>query len=267
MITILLQGGLGNQMFQYALGETLRARGVKVDFIAPHLNMSAPEGPHDRNLPSYGLGDYDTDVTFHEGPLPAFYYNQEGSGYDPAVLELNNVLLRGYWQSEKYFDHLGDGLPLGHPIVHRFFPKKGLTAEVKELAKRLMDDDAVALQVRRGDFLLFPDFHSVATRDYFLRGIEETGKKKVYIFTDDEAWCRENLPGEIVNTGNRHWDITLMAAAPSLVISNSTFGWWGAWLGDYNFLKPGRKVIVPTKWFEKHVVGEEDIVPTRWIKL
>jgi hypothetical protein len=267
MITILLQGGLGNQMFQYALGEVLRSQGKQVNFIAPNIDMNAGERPHDRGKPSYGLGAYDTTVNFVE-TYSRHVYNQAGCGYDPKVFEMDDVTLVGYWQSEKYFDHWHN-LPtiLGHPLCHRFFPVAPPPEGIKKVASRVSDDDSVLVQVRRGDFLAFPHFHGVGSPEYYIRGIAMTGKKNVFIVTDDEAWCRENLPGEIVNTGSRHWDIVLMAGANSLVISNSSFGWWGAWLGDNNFKKPGRKVVVPAKWFTAHVTGMEDIVPKRWKEL
>ena len=265
MITILLQGGLGNQMFQYALGEVFRSQGKQVNFVSK-VNMLGADGPHDPGSPSYGLSGYDTEVHFATKPFNPVYL-QSGCGYDPHVLQLDNVFVQGYWQSEKYFHHLGFDLPLGHPLSHRFFPVEKPKAEWKELAGRLLEDDTVVLQVRRGDYLNKLDFHGVLDQGYYLRGIEVTGKKQVFIITDDEKWCRENLPGEIVNTGSRYWDIALMSGANSIVIANSTFGWWGAWLGDMNFRKPGRKVIAPVKWFATDVEGAKDIVPDRWERI
>ena len=265
MITIGLQGGLGNQMFQYALGVALRARGKKVNFDLGRLSIEDTESPHTRKRAQYGLNGYDTDVTFGESFEPR--YVQSGVGYDPKVFEMDNVTLWGYWQSEKYFQDLGEGLPLGHPIIHRFFPIKGLTSEIKEVAKCLSEDDTVAVQVRRGDYLAVADFHGLMSREYFLQGIEATGRKKVYVFTDDEQWCRQNLPGTIVSTGTRHWDITLMSCCNSLVTSNSSFGWWGGWLGDNNFKKPGRVVVAPKKWFATPSVDDSGLVPERWVRI
>lgn len=266
MLTITLQGGLGNQMFQYALGCVLESKGREVCYDASRLAIGNPHGPHNRHRPDYGLDGFDTDVKFGRPQQPE-YAAGGGVGYTPEVLDWTEGTLTGYWQSEKYFIDLGKEMVLGHPIVHRFFPVSEPNERVKEIGKKLSGDESVVVQVRRGDYVQFIDFHGVMDRDYFLRGIEATRKKNVFIITDDEKWCSENLPGEIINTGSRHWDIAMMSAAHSIVISNSSFGWWGAWLGDFNFWKPGRTVVTPKKWFATEVPGEADVVPPRWVRL
>lgn len=264
MITITLMGGLGNQMFQYALGLALEMRGRHVCYDASRLAIGNPHGPHNRHLPDYGLDGFNTHVEFGASVPPRI---NGGVGYNPEILNTTEGTLTGYWQSEKYFLDIGYGGMLGHPVVHAFFPAVDPSKKVSELVKRVYYDEGVIVQVRRGDYVQFADFHGVMDRDYFMRGIEATGKKNVFVITDDEPWCRENIPGEIVNTGSRHWDMLMMSGAHSMVISNSTFGWWGAWLGDFNFTKPDRKVIAPKKWFATEVEGVEDIVPSRWTRI
>ena len=255
-------------MFQYALGYHLQLIGRKVVYDRTLVHTFRNEQPHDRCQPQYGLDGYDTDVEF--GPRQEKGYPEKSLFFDPGVFEVDDVTLDGYWQSEKYFP--SDGGPLGHPLVHRFFPKLEPTEAMRTAAAGIMDPNSVAVQVRRGDYTWpkITDFHGVMTREYFEEGIKITGAKNVYIFTDDVPWCRMTFPdAEIANTGSRHWDIALMAGAANAVISNSTFGWWGAWLGDHNFIKPGRRVVAPKKWFAdpKANLANLSIVPPRWIQI
>jgi hypothetical protein len=262
MITIALQGGLGNQMFQYALGVALENRGRSVQYHTHRLAIGGGERPHRRGMPDYGLDGYFTTVKVGQPKEPLF--DTEGKiHYDERVWSFASGTMSGFWQSEKYFHGVE------HLLSSAFMPKAAATRATLDLCEGILDPDTVAVQVRRGDYLAKASegFHGVMTRDYFLRGIELTGKKNVYIFTDDTSWCEENLPGTVVNTGSRHWDIQLMSECNSIVVSNSTFGWWGAWLGDQRGHKPGRVVVAPRKWFLTSEIDYSDVVPERWTKL
>jgi hypothetical protein len=100
----------------------------------------------------------------------------------------------------------------------------------------------------------------------------------VFVFSDEPNWCHENLklqyPFHVAGTydrtvkghlGREDGELFLMSMCKNAVLANSTFSWWGAWLGD-----PGRKgvVIAPKKWFGP-LSNEDarDIVPNRWISI
>jgi hypothetical protein len=103
---------------------------------------------------------------------------------------------------------------------------------------------------------------------------------KFFIFSDDPDWCKNEFPGFRVvdhnkpggklfgtdQTGKEHEDLWLMGLCRHAIIANSTFSWWGAWMGDE---QPGRTVIGPKTWFGPALAQLEtkDILPDRWIKL
>ncbi len=82
------------------------------------------------------------------------------------------------------------------------------------------------------------------------------------VFSDDSAWCKQNLPFPVITGFNQHEDLYLMSQCKHGVGANSTFSWWANWLGEY----PGRVCIAPTKWFNADA-DTRDIIPKRWIRL
>lgn len=269
MNVITLQGGLGNQMFQYALGKRFEEMGVEVAYDRTRLSWEY-NGVHDRSRPAYGLDEFETRVELVRPGLAGKYqkehYGTDQVSFDPMILFKRNFVLSGYWQSEKYFPDNPEVL------VSDFFPRGHMPEQVVKLSRDIHYQQSIGLQVRRGDYLQFQEFHGVLGKQYFDEGLNLCQKEgeigNVFIWTDDAKWCRENFPqARIANTGYRAWDIFLMSQCDRLVISNSSFGWWGAWLGDHNFKKNGRRVIAPDKWFATDKIDSRDVVPDRWWKI
>ena len=103
---------------------------------------------------------------------------------------------------------------------------------------------AAAVSVRRGDYAQEWRGHGMLTKEYYL-GNWPSGR--VIVFSDDPQWCEENLPGEVVQF-DPVTDLFLMSRCRELLISNSSFAWWGAFLS-------GSPVTFPDPWFTSLPVG------------
>jgi len=117
--------------------------------------------------------------------------------------------------------------------------------DITELVDRYDPSTAAAVHVRRGDYAQEWRGHGMLTLDYYLNYWPEG---RVLIFTDDPAWCADNLPGETVHI-DPITDFMLMRQCSSFLISNSSFAWWAAWLAD----KP---TTYPTPWFTGLQTGD-----------
>jgi hypothetical protein len=105
---------------------------------------------------------------------------------------------------------------------------------------------------------------------------ERVRNVRFFVFSDDPQFCKtafpecrvvdHNKPGSGESgPGKEHEDLYLMALCDHAIIPNSSFGWWGAYLGDAN--GKDRIVIAPKVWFRKEGLRSEDIIPERWVKI
>ena len=180
--------------------------------------------------------------------------------------------LYGYWQSERYFSRYADQirkdfafppLPEGEP--------QALAARIKA---RL---NAVSVHIRRGDYLSNPQalaFHGLPGPEYYAASLArmraEVGDTTIFLFSDDPQWVRENFDPcghafEVVDLNlpqSPQHDMHLMALCRHHVIANSSFSWWGAWLGA-----AGGLTIAPKRWFVAPNVNTSDIYPPAWVRL
>lgn len=142
----------------------------------------------------------------------------------------------------------------------------------KKLVEEMMCSQSVALHVRRGDFLKESKlFGNIATPKYYAKAIayikDHVDSPVFYVFSDDIAWCRENIRDEYVcfvdwNSGADSWkDMMLMSKCKHNINANSTFSWWGAWLND----NPDKIVVVPDRFMNR--AGSEKIFPQEWVKI
>jgi hypothetical protein len=285
-------GGLGNQMFQYAAGRRLaRERGVelKLDLAGfekyplrkyelHHFNIQAPTASAEEVAALTGRNWGMPRRAFekarrmllrrrHSRICEAYFH------FDPSILNLpDGVYLEGYWQSEKYFADVAD-------IIRREFTvKTPLAGRNRELADLMASTDSVSLHIRRGDYVTDPKAvreYEACGLDYYLRCLDRLTQAvrapHCFIFSDDIPWVRENLkvpcPTTLVDHGGpdtAHEDLRLMSLCKHHVIANSSFSWWGAWLGS---AKDGM-VLGPKQWFRPEMHrNTDDLFPSHWIRL
>lgn len=286
-----LEGGLGNQMFQYAAGLRLAtARNARLK-----LDLSGLDDPTLRTPRSYELGTFALTAEFASpGEVEAFM--TRGGGlfgrlasrwsrdrsrraalertfcFDPQVLLLpDDVCLRGYWQSERYFEDVSD------LIRAELTFRASATGRNAETLEEIAACSSVSLHVRRGDYLTDPAvyaMHGVCSVDYYHRAVgcirDRVSNPIFYLFSDDPEWVRENLDlGDPVRLVDQNGvdagfeDLRLMSRCAHHIIANSTFSWWGAWLNP----NPDKIVVAPKRWFAEDSLDTSDLLPASWVKL
>lgn len=249
VVTINMIGGLGNQMFQYAIGRKLA--------IINNAALKLYTG----SFPSYGVHPYSLDklnVIHNNGPVSGTRIREHHFKYNPDILRKYNedVFLYGYWQSYKYFEDIRDIL------LKEFTPKAPVVLNKDKLT--------IGIHVRRGDFYTInKDVHGLDLSNYYKKSIEYMINKykdfNLYIFSDDITWCKSNLKiGSNIkymeNNTNIN-DLFLMAQCDHLITANSTFSWWAAWLNT----NLNKTICTPSRWFN----GREyyDFIPPSWIQI
>jgi hypothetical protein len=297
MITVLLRGGLGNQMFQYAFGVSLsRKSGAPLVLDTTYLNDRFPR-------PGFTFRNFDLDIfaiepkfTFlsrvsHEAPVPGLWlgmdlvamnaahmigtrkiiFEKKEYVFDAAALvPEKNGTIYGYWQNERYFADEADA------VKKEFRFKIPFEGAAAELAHSIAEMNSIALHVRRGDYLKAANMKRLAGAtdvDYYGSAVQRIVRSvkdpHFFVFSDDIAWCRENMkigyPTTYVDGASAgpkaSFHLHLMSLAKHNIIANSTFSWWGAWLNA----NPDKIVIAPKRWLAGGVPS--DIVPVRWITL
>jgi len=257
MIITYLIGGMGNQMFQYAIAKNLAVKNNTEIYV------------DNRGFGTYNLHNYSLNLFNITGKceIPNAqkiqHVNEKDFQFDPTILNLKgNIRLKGYWQSEKYFKDIKD-------IIKKDFSLKQ-KPELQE--HKINKTNSVSLHVRRKDYLTDKRtnaVHGVLPITYYNNAVDYI-KSKVdsphfFVFSDDIEWCKQNFkyPNMDFIEGNTHEiDFELLKKCKHNIIANSTFAWWGAWL-NYN----DNIVIAPKQWFQSHYNKWDDLIPENWIQL
>ena len=295
MIIVKLQGGLGNQMFQYALGRVLSLhrkeelkfdlssfpdannRKYRLDRLGIHLQFVSPEECYRIQYVLQPLY-WRLICRFFNKPCPPVrtsdgYFKEKSEAFDSSVFAAAITYIDGYWQSEKYWTGYED-------VIRRELSLNvELSRETRELAEKISGCNSVSVHFRRGDYVASAatmDYHGICSLEYYaaaVNRIAETEKNiELFIFSDEPEWCRENFKPEypmhfITHTASErdYEDIWLMSRCRHNIIANSSFSWWGAWLCN----NPDKIVIAPRRWVvgnntNKHV---QDLIPENWIRI
>lgn len=290
MIVVKLQGGLGNQLFQYAAARGLQETAAPVytdnsffkhtnstdTFTARKYELSLFKNVHVKKAPAFVTNLLTSESSFYKKMRSFFsasiqHVQQEEHIYKPfqAVAGYRFVYLDGYFQCEKYFSHIRTEL------LHEFtFPELDAanTAIQQQITKAV---NSVSVHIRRGDYLkpFFANVLPVLPLDYYycaLKILQQAyGKLNIFVFSDDATWAKENFVWEDADTcfieqnkGDDSWkDMVLMSACKHHIVANSSFSWWGAWLST----NEGRQ-FAPFNWFNpQHTrFNIYDIVPQHW---
>ncbi|HVU33137.1 MAG TPA: FkbM family methyltransferase [Opitutaceae bacterium] len=278
VVAVKLQGGMGNQMFQFAAGLALARRtGARLVLDRSFLLDRTPR-------PNFTYRNYDLDL--FELPedcevvnaLPGSTaralstYQEPHFHFDPRFETAGpNTYLDGYWQSPRYF-----GNSLGE--IQRTFRqfRVSLTGRQQTLLDEIRGRNSVCLNVRRTDYVTNPAAnacHGVCSEGYFQNAVahvqDHVPGAHFYIFSDDIDWCRSaNLvngaPCTVVShdyAGERFGGyLQLMMACRHFIIPNSSFAWWAAFLGA----GPESVVVAPTPWFNDRNANYGDLTLARW---
>ena len=276
MVIAQIDGGLGNQMFQYALCQSFVSKGVKVKldiskFQAGYLHNGYELERIFSLQEAYCSRRERAIVKFLSKVLHVLFkhpYKEKREWQWVHHPEVNNIrfgFLKGYWQSEKYFSVIAN-------IIRAKFAFPMLTDERNRAVQdAIANNNAVSLHIRRGDYLR-PDMGCSLNIEYYLNAMalmnERVSDPYYFIFSDDIEWARENIKdGRAMfidwNIGpNSFVDMQLMSLCSQHIIANSSFSWWGAWLNR----NPSKLVIAPGQWMPG-MKDEGDVLPENWIRI
>ncbi len=301
MILVRLTGGLGNQLFQYALGFAL----AKKNKVSLQIDVSLL-GDKPNNKANTVIRNLDIDVF----PISAVYarsnlvekFNgkEKPNILDKFVFKIRKTIGRypltiqnshtfidfsdakyqrlcivGRWQSEDYFKDFA------HEIKKEFSWSKFTVNEYStELLAKNKEFTLISVQVRRGDYITHPEYSKTIgglTFDYYKKAIEKIKsllqndkKYRFLIVSDDIKWCENNFEHkeDIIFVHQEKSkigyvsDLWLLTQCQHAIISNSTFSWWGAWLGENE-----NSIIISPKNWTRQVEHSPNIVPDRWIQM
>jgi hypothetical protein len=293
MIITQLIGGLGNQLFQYAIARRIahfKNCTIKLDlsgfhnynlrtYCLNHFNIveniasleeiASLKRTQRKNLVILTLGFFNKIRPYYKQS----FIKERHFHFDPNMMKVScNAYLEGYWQSEKYFKDIEN------IIRSEFILKHEPDAINKEISHIIGNSNSVSIHVRRGDYISNPvtnQVHGVCPLDYYYRAIDKINElikepPHFFVFSDDPDWARENLkiedPVMVVSHNGLdkdYEDLRLMSLCKHHVIANSSFSWWGAWLCT----NKEKIIIAPNKWFNANENDTHDLIPDSWIKI
>lgn len=286
-IVLKMNGGLGNQMFQWAFGRMLE----ETTDMELFLDMSYFSNSYAR---PYQLDIFEIEPKFADSHLEKFkldllwkfrkllgngrflgykIYEEKQFNFDRNFSKIGtDTYIIGFFQTEMYFRNIAN------KIREDFRFKNAPEEANKILLEKINSTESVSLHIRRGDYVSkqrYKETYAQCSINYYKRAVEYIAQKHpdlvLYVFSDDIDWVRENLKmynykHVLVsnNTGKKSWeDMRLMSSCKHNIIANSSFSWWGAWLNS----NQNKIVIAPKKWFNDESIIQTDIIPKTWIQL
>jgi hypothetical protein len=244
---------LGNQLFQLAFLYAMHKK-YGVDYTFPNWEFA---DYFDFKHPSIVPSDKDAvlvdEMHFH---------------FSPSIMKIannQNYVFKGYFQSFKYWDGVE------HHIKEIFQINGSYTAHMADRIKHF-NQELVAVHIRKGDYRTHP-YVSLSPK-YYIDIIDEhfhdNKKYRLLVFTDDYRWAKQAIghyPHVIFDLSdiNEIGHLALMTQCDHFICANSTFGWWGAYLGE----KEHSKIFRPSKIFKGRLRenNEEDFWPSHWTKV
>ena len=280
MIYSRIRGGLGNQLFQYAVARSL------ADQLGVNLGLDIREYSASSNF-QMGLTNFNIRAILNpdglvrhkkDGKILFALENLVGKHkhvyYEPFLSFDKNVLskqdgtfLKGYWQSEKYFTDK-------NKIMEDLEIIKSPTEKNSQIKAKIEECNSISLHIRRGDYVS-NSTHGTCDLGYYNKAvqffIDKYGSNfEIFAFSDDPSWVQKNLelPVKINfisnnSSNNNYEDLRLMTCCMHNIIANSSFSWWGAWLNK----NPKKCVIAPKQWFADSKIENKDITPKNWLRI
>lgn len=286
MIGIELQGGLGNQLFQIytALAYSLEN---KIPFVLPETkyDIQKRQTYWNENSLLEGMKRFTSDSKINV--LQMYKFIEPSFHYTPIPVK-QHILLKGYFQSYKYFDKHQQDITRLLQIHKKQEQVKGQFE--KHYEKDLQDNPiCISLHFRIGDYKALPDCHPILLDDYYLFSImyiiqkckEEKRPIKIFYLCEkqnnDEVFIRihrfikflhnKSIACEFIKLDDNMSDwqqLLVMSICDHNIIANSSFSWWGAYLNK----NPNKIVVYPQTWFGVKMQHHKlhDMYPNTWIK-
>jgi hypothetical protein len=268
-------GRLGNQMFQYAALVGI-AKNMGYEYCIPDHSQFIDAGnafsvyhqlQHCFEMTHLGnrFGMLDGD----ELELHQYEFCEELFNECP-----DNVSLRGYFETEKYFKNVEKEIRKDYTF------KDYILEKVVKKFETYLKDNPVSIVVRK--FSESFDYHGCELNhrnlpiEYYKKCIDYFGKDRTYIIcSNDIDWCKEQdiFKGKNFifndtlenNIKKGHYDMCLISLCSDFIVANSSFSWWGAWLS----VNKNKRVLCPDPWFgpKQSHLNTDDMIPCDWIKI
>lgn len=283
MIIVKIKCGLGNQMFQYALGRRLSLDWqdeLKFD-LSWFSNLKKGDIPRDLEIDEFKIKlNQATEKEIFQA-MPSFLSrtidrikgrlnrNHFYRFYPGLLKKKKDIFLDGYFQSYKYFN------PIRDILIKDFTLKDGYSLEAEKIKEEIeASEQSVAIHIRRGDFItVSKNYNGLCSLDYYKKGIDIIKEKysniKLFVFSDDIEWAKNNLKFDdpmvfcSKPSLSSAEEILLMSLCKHQIIANSTFSWWAAWLNQNSF----KIVIAPSVWLIAANIKTNDLIPSEWVKI
>ena len=277
MIIVKLQGGLGNQMFEYAFGRAVQLK------LQDTLLLDISDFAYDEQR-NYSLNHFCLDskvIVDSNGKYNMMYdqrtnkvlklssrlwpelqysllskfgiYIWDYAKYKEVKIKKHKVCyLHGYWQGYDYFSEIID-------VIRKEFQVKEPSKDVNAtMLTEIQNSNSVCVHVRRGDFLSNSNKLYNCSNQYYIAGMEFLEENETnlvyYIFSDDIEDVKQNFsfgrrPVIYVEQQNPDYEeLRLMYNCKHFITANSTFSWWAAVLSE----RRGKRVVAPMIWYTDH---------------
>lgn len=277
-IIVKLMGGLGNQMFQFAAAKK----------VADLLNENC-EIIFDVSF----LEDRTIDIVYRDYDLSIFNLSNQldnslNQKFNKIIINdmnivtaINNIHLLKNDKRDLYFEGFFQIHYLVDKSMNQYYKFNEFSnKETEKFFLENITDKSLMINIRRADYVSRPSalsFHGFLGEEYIKKALlkfKNDEFDKVFIFSDEPDWCEKNLhiDNSIVVSheyaGNKFRDyLHLMSKFRNLIIPNSTFAWWAAWISENQ--NNSVKIISPGKniWFRNNPEMAELIIPNSWNKL
>ena len=276
-VQIAFMGGLGNQLFQYSFGLYLTKHfNLKVSYSDFALSV---KGNTERR---YMLGDLATTTPKRASAqlqivlirLLSYLFSsliifESGSSDSPETrIRKSSKLLFGYFQNCRFAD------AVKAELLSEFKKSELFAALIPKTPK-----DEIAVHMRYGDYaknITTKQAHGLTATSYYVHAVQlllksEKNYKKIMIYNDEpkhalaefaEAFGKFEIPVVASEFSSEYEDLREMASSSGIVISNSSFSWWAAWIGS-NCI--GSTVIAPFPWLASPSTYDEKLIPINWV--
>jgi hypothetical protein len=294
-VIVSLYGGLGNQLFQYAVGRSISVKN-NASLVLDIAWFEIVDSLKDTTSRKFMLSSFLIDYEIQTIGLPCqknnllkkllsqfsflsklfaknfFIYNEKSVLFDFDLLNQTGPLwLNGYWQSYKYFDSISEVIRKEIGTI-RF-----LSVSSQKVLNGIVNCESICVHVRRGDYVSNANankVHGLCGVEYYKKAIklvaENLDNPVIYIFSDDPDWVRINLKNpyktivvDVNGTEDVCQDLWLMSSCKHFIIANSSLSWWVAWLS----LSENKVVVAPKKWFANKSYDTSDLIPPDWIRI
>jgi lipopolysaccharide biosynthesis glycosyltransferase len=292
MVVISVTGGLGNQMFYYALYRYLRIQGINA-----YLDTNWYSGNNYNNFPvpyiegevehcKYKLEKYFCGLDIKQSGIDDsiriarknldVQMNCESTSYRYIVKAKENkdIYFTGFHRNWDYCYEIRDTL------INDFEFSIPLPNSITAFLAEIEISNSVSIHIRRGDYFRSEVFAihngSICNIHYYRNAIDlftnQYENIKFFIFSDDIIWAKDIfsifdncfiVDTHLENDSN-YYDLMLMSKCKHNIISNSSFSWWAAFLNQ----NENKQVVVPTLWNRNLNFEKTDyICPPEWIRV